>query len=144
PEAGYSETPPRKQRRGGVRWLRWWWAPIVVVGVASNAFSSDSIPRDSSGAIVSSAQMSVHDLRVGDCFDFVDAQEEEGVYEIDAVMGKNCSLLHDHEVYVVEALDMDEGYPSEFRFERIFEDVCIGAFASYVGTEWEFSDVWAD
>lgn len=139
--AGVGYAPPSPKKQSGLRWLKWWWAPIVVFGAISMFSSNNTVSRDADGAIVGSATMPVHDLRAGDCFDFRSGEAEED--EIASVIGKNCSLLHDFEVYLIRALDPGP-YPNDSQFDLIFDDVCLGGFDDYVGSRWETSEVWAD
>jgi len=148
PEASEPRYTSPPAARNWTRLLRYWWVLILVFGGISAFFSDDDgIPRDNEGVITAAGRMSVHDLQVGDCFDFVDETsdlDEDEIITIEQVQGMPCSDLHDYEVYVVHDLDQETTYPSEFRLDRIFEEVCLEGFEDYVGSQWELSEIWAD
>lgn len=88
--------------------------------------------------------MSVHDLLVGDCFDWRDGSiDEDGIEHVDLVTGIPCDSPHEYEVFHIAVLQPGP-YPTQFRFDRVFDGECLQQFENYVGTQWEVSDVWAD
>lgn len=138
PEAPSLPTTPAKKSP-----LRFWWVAVLIIGIIAAISGDSSIPRDDSGAIIDSGTMTVHDLRVGDCFDFDGEGTEDEIQLVETVTGKNCALAHDYEVFLLHEIT-ETSYPSEFRLDRLFEDVCLSEFEAYVGSQWEVSEVWAD
>jgi Septum formation len=111
---------------------RFAWVPIVIV-VALVGFWF-SAGRDDSGAISRSGTMPIADVRVGDCFDLKDPNEEV-IEEVDA---KVCSEPHEYEMVFVG--DMPSGaYPSEQAMDDFAYTSCLPAFGSYIGLAYERS-----
>ena len=108
-------------------------AVIAVVAIGAWWFSAK---RDDSGAISDAGDLSSLELRVGDCFDLKDATAEY----IDDVDARPCSETHEYEVFLVQ--DMPGGdFPSEATFDAYVADACLPAFATFVGLEYEQSEL---
>jgi hypothetical protein len=112
--------------------LRFWWVGLIaVIAIGGWYFSAR---RDESGDIANSGNLQVNELRVGDCFDLKDPEAAE----IDEVEAKPCTQAHQYELF--HAADMPSGdYPSDAAVNTFVDQVCIPAFASYVGMEFESS-----
>lgn len=121
---------------GGSRWLRllarFWWIPVAVLFAVGGSLFAAS--RDDSGQITDGGDLSVTDLRPGDCFDLKDASEEL----VETVDGKPCSETHEFEIFFVGSLTGDT-YPSEETMTAYVIDNCIPAFDAYVGRDYQSS-----
>jgi hypothetical protein len=128
------------RRRSGARskgWIGFIWIPVVAGFFIVPYFTESQ--RASDGMISRAGSMSVHDLRVGDCFDFNDNDADE----VDTVRGIPCDQPHDNEVFA--ASDMASGpFPGDLEFEIAFETICLANFATYVGAYYQDSEIWAD
>ena len=125
---GAVAAEPQSSRAGGLvgLLLRYWWVLLVVAapigGLIFNAQRGDG------GAITRAGDLVVADLRVGDCFDLKDADEET----IDDVTARPCGEAHEFELMYRGSVSSD-GYPSEAAFQAWLQDNCLPAFAEYVG-----------
>ena len=126
--------PVAGQEPGWKRWTRFWWVPVVaivlVVGYMSTARRGDD------GAVTGGGQLSVVDLRVGDCFNSGDETE---ISDVDAVP---CTDAHAYEAYLVTDLAAGS-YPTDSEWESVFLTNCVEAFDSYVGAEYATSAIYA-
>jgi hypothetical protein len=120
----------------------------LVAGVVITACSDDSATRDDSGSITEPGEVSVFDLRIGDC---VETGEE---LQVDVAMleGVPCAQTHTHEVFAIvdlgtEAEDEDTrfvdgaAYPGEGPLEDAAQRVCVDEFASYVDIDYADSSL---
>ena len=85
--------------------------------------------------LVACSDGNVFELAVGDCFD--EAADSEGG-EISDVPLVECDEPHDYEVFAATDYDGDD-YPGQLAMEEYADEVCYGAFESYVGTAYEQS-----
>jgi hypothetical protein len=106
--------------------LRFAWIPVVLVVVGAGIFFAAR--RDDSGQIVGGGDLSVAELRVGDCFDLKDADQSE----VADVTAKPCSEPHEYELIFVG--EMPEGaYPSDAETDAYVGRECVPAFDDFVG-----------
>jgi hypothetical protein len=116
------------------RWLRFWWIPALAIALLVGWFTTAQ--RGDDGSLTTAGNVSVTDLRPGDCF--IGSDEEE----ISDVDGVPCDEAHEYEVFAVQDRDGDT-YPTDAEFDAIFESICVPAFDSYVGTAYADSVLWA-
>jgi hypothetical protein len=109
----------------GVLLRHWWVLLLIAAPIGGLIFNAQ---RGDGGAITRAGDLVVADLRVGDCFDLKDADEEE----IDDVTARPCGESHEFELMFRGSLSSDQ-YPSEAAFTAWLEDNCLPAFAEYVG-----------
>jgi hypothetical protein len=120
----------------------------LVAGLSIVACSDDNASRDDEGKISEPGDVSVFDLRIGDC---VETGEEIEI-DVATVQGVPCSQSHTHEVFGVvdleAAADEDDtrfeggaAYPGEGPLEGEAERVCVDEFASYVGIDYADSSL---
>lgn len=84
--------------------------------------------RDGSGAITQAGEMSVFDLRTGDCFD--DPATLAGPVEKVPVVP--CSDPHDNEIYF--AFELPDGdFPGASAVDGAADDRCLTEFEPFVG-----------
>lgn len=125
-------------KRGWTRWLSVLGVPILIGVVALvylNFFAGPS--RDSSGRLTEAGTMAVTDLRAGDCFN---AGETTEISDVEAMP---CTLPHAYEVYHV-ATHETATFPTDAELDTIFGQVCIEPFATYVGTAYKSSEIYAN
>lgn len=121
---------PRRGRRLPIGLLLF--VGLVVVSGIYNYFNNAN--RSSSGEIDRGGELSVADLRVGDCFDLADP----GASEVQQVTAHPCAESHQYEMLF--AGDMTTaGYPTDSDFSSFVDQQCLPAFASYVGIGYESS-----
>lgn len=106
-------------------------AAAIFATLLLGACSGDSPDRDDDGRIVSSGDLGVYDLRVGDCVLF-DSSVESANETVPVVP---CEEPHQAEIYaLVELEDLDQ-YPGERELSDRAELECIATFGDYVGAE---------
>lgn len=97
--------------------------------------STDSSTRNDTGKIVSSGDVGVHVLRLGDCLTLPDVWDEVGdgeVFDIYEVQGVPCTELHDAEVVGLTTLN-DSSFPgTDELFDRM-TSFCVSEYESYTG-----------
>jgi putative regulator of septum formation len=107
---------------------------FIVGGAAAGWYFSAG--RGSEGEITKAGDLEAKDLRVGDCFDL----KEPGSETIEDVTAVPCSKEHEFELFF--AGSMPEGtFPGDQGFKTYVQANCFPAFASYVGTAYDDSDL---
>lgn len=137
PEAAASD-----EGGGGVvrQLLRFWWIPAAAIALAVGYFTTAQ--RGDDGALSTAGNVTVTDLRVGDCFNAAEFNENEEA-EIGDVDGVPCTEPHTFEVYAVADYN-GSAYPgTQAAFEVAFGEVCVPPFESYVGVPYADSTLWA-
>lgn len=78
------------------------------------------------------------DLAVGDCFDPIADSDDQSFL---AAQMRACDEPHLMEVIGLPTLDdpLDAAYPGQAEVDRRSEDLCLAAFAEYVGVDYEDS-----
>ena len=133
---GELQTPPAGPvplwRRIPLGWL------IVLVFIVGGAAVGwyFSAGRGSGGEITKAGDLQAKDLRVGDCFDLKDPSSDT-VGDVTAVP---CSKEHEFELFFTAS--MPEGtFPGDPGFKTYVQANCFPAFASYVGTAYDDSNL---
>lgn len=127
--------------RGGLvrQLLRFWWIPAAAIALAIGYFTTAQ--RGDDGTLSTAGNVTVTDLRVGDCFNAAEFSDEET--EIGDVDGVPCTAPHTFEVFAVADYN-GSAYPgSQAAFETAFGEVCVPPFESYVGVPYADSVLWA-
>jgi hypothetical protein len=116
---------------GWQRWVRFWWIPalaiVLLVGYVVSA------RRDDGGAITSAGNLSIEDLRVGDCFNSEEAEE------ISSVDAQPCDQAHQYEMFHIATWTGPSTYPTEDTMIGFILEECIPAFETYVGRSFQLS-----
>jgi hypothetical protein len=121
--------------------LRFWWIPAAAIALAVGYFTTAQ--RGDDGALSTAGNVTVDELRVGDCFNHAEFATTEEV-EVSDVDGAPCTEPHAFEVYVV-ADYTGAAYPgTDALFQAAFFEVCVPPFEDYVGASWESSVLWAN
>jgi Septum formation len=136
------EAAPSGDGGGGVvrQLLRFWWIPAAGVALAVGYFTTAQ--RGDDGSLSTGGNVTVTDLRVGDCFNAAEFSEEE--VEVGDVDGVPCTEPHAYEVFAVADYS-GSAYPgTDAAFEVAFGEVCIPPFESYVGLPYADSVLYAN
>ena len=107
---------------------------VAVVGIFGAVTAAN---RDESGQIVGAGTLHIVDVRVGDCFDLND----ENVEEVGDIRAIPCAEPHDFEAYFTRDLAAGS-YPSRSALDAEFESACLPAFESYVGRDYQTSELY--
>jgi hypothetical protein len=137
PQAAAAEA-----RGGGLlsQVLRFWWIPAVGIALAVGYITTAQ--RGDDGELSTAGNVTVDELRVGDCFnaaEFSDSAEAE-VSDVDGVP---CDQPHAFEVYAVADYAGDTYPATDPQFQAAFGEVCVPPFESYVGIPYADSVLWA-
>ena len=116
-------------------------AVTVALGLLL-VIACSSAERDSTGEIVEAGDLSVFSLRAGDCIGDVQTESEE----VGSFKGIPCDQPHEAEVYLVVNFPggSDAPFPGARAFDQFAEDLCVGAFQSYVGIAYDSSEIYAE
>lgn len=121
---------------GWKRWVRFWWVPALAIALVVGYVTSAR--RDDDGSLASAGNVSVDDLRQGDCFN---AGEETEISDVDGVP---CAEAHEFEVFALATYEGDGTYPPDSELDTIFTQVCEPEFESYVGVPYVESKIWGN
>ncbi len=133
------EEEPETRSWSSAGLIRWVAIALLFGGwyLFTNLGTAD---RADSGEIVSSGDLDVMSLQVGDCFD--DPEDlEDVVYAVAAVP---CSEAHENEVFAVASLAdaFPRAFPGQDALSEYSYDVCSGSlFDSYVATPYAESSL---
>jgi Septum formation len=106
---------------------------VLVSTVAGWYFNASRSPT---GEIEKSGDLSVLDLRVGDCFDDKDSSADQTA-DVKAVP---CTTEHEYEVFYIGAMG-DGSYPTDDAFDTYVTQNCDPAFRAYIGKAYDDSDL---
>ena len=90
--------------------------------------------RGDDGSITKSGDLTAGDLRVGDCFDLKDPEEEE----VGDVTAKPCVESHDYEAFFTGTLP-DGDFPTDEAVGEFVVAECGPAFETFVGLPYDDS-----
>ena len=130
-QAGAASATPDP---GWRRWIRFWWIPALAIALAVGYLTTAR--RGDDGALASAGNVSVEELREGDCFNSV----VEG--EISDVDGVPCTDVHEYEVFALSHYEGDGTYPPDSELEPIFNQICEPDFEPYVGAPYATSEIY--
>ena len=116
---------------GGRGWLRFWWIPALAIFLVVGYLVSAR--RDDSGSITAAGNLSIEELRVGDCFNSDEADE------ISSVDARPCDQSHQYEMFHIATWTAAGGYPTEDAMLGFVVDECFPAFEAYVGLSFQES-----
>jgi hypothetical protein len=114
---------------------------VLIVGFVAYEYFDDA-DRDESGNIVSSGDLSVGSMRVGDCFNdspgLAETAETGAITTMTELAALPCSEPHDNEIYAVFDLAL-EIFPGDEEIIGLAQDECVEHFESFVGISYEES-----
>ncbi len=124
-------------------------APRTVVFlallVAVSAGACNDAERDEAGQVRASGDLSVYELRTGDCFNGGERVAEETGQErtVETVTAVPCAQAHDNEVFAVfkHPAKAAAPFPGEEAVNKIAQDGCLERFEPYVGRPYDGSDL---
>jgi hypothetical protein len=140
--AATPQAPATGDRGGGLlpQLLRFWWIPAVVIALVIGYFTTAQ--RGDDGSLSAAGNVTVDDLRVGDCFNAVEFSDGEEA-EVSDVDGVPCNEPHSFEVFAVADYTGSDYPATEAQFQAAFSEVCIPPFEAYVGIPYADSVLWA-
>lgn len=106
---------------------------VIILGFLGFKAMTEA-DRDGTGAIVDAGSVDVFQVRVGDCFDNVTAEE------ISSLPGVPCSEPHDNEAYASFNVPLDSYPAGDGMYEVAFES-CVERFESFVGRDYQSSSL---
>ena len=120
-------------------------AAWLVVGLVAAAFAiaseiADNADRDSTGRITQRGELSVLDVRVGDCIDYPALAAGNGESDDTTVTGVPCDEPHQFEAYSSFPLTTDD-FPGEDQASRLAARGCFARFKDFVGTPYRRSEL---
>lgn len=108
----------------------------VAMALLAVACGGADTARDEDGVLTEPQEISVFDLRVGDCFDDPDL----GATSVETLWAMPCSAPHDNEIFLV--FDLPDGpYPGSEVVEEGSDGRCLDAFEPFVGSDYFQSDL---
>ena len=119
---------------------------VLLALLAAVAGACNDAKRDEEGKVQSSGDVSVYDLRPGDCFNGGPRQAEdpgEAERTVNVVTGVPCDQPHENEVFAVfdHPAPAGEGFPGEEEVTKVAQDGCGERFAGYLGEPFEESEL---
>jgi hypothetical protein len=130
-----------KPRGGGLLpiLVRFWWIPAAAIALGIGYLTTAQ--RGDDGALSTAGNVTVDELRVGDCFNAGEFSEAE--VEVSDVDGVPCDEPHTFEVFAVANYGGDTYPGTDAQFQAAFGEVCIPPFEGYVGIPYADSVLWA-
>ena len=112
------------------------WAIYILAAMGFVAYDwTTEADRDSTGAIIGEGSVDAFEVKIGDCFD-----DSNSFDEITSLPGVPCAEPHDNEAYAVIELTLNS-YPAGDAMSDMATDVCIEQFESFVGRDYETSEL---
>lgn len=108
---------------------------VAALGAACDSTTVDETSRDDAGTITEGGELSVFQIRVGDCFN---AGDDDTLETVDAVP---CAEPHEFEAYAKFELPNGE-YPGPEALQSQVEAGCVAPFESYVGVAYQSSSLY--
>jgi hypothetical protein len=120
-------------------------AVLLALALAVFTGACDDAERDDSGQVQTAGDLSVYELRSGDCFNGGQRVAEEVGQErtVDQVTAVPCDHAHDNEVFAVfdHPAAPDAAFPGEEAVNQVAQDGCLERFEGYVGRPYAGSDL---
>lgn len=112
--------------------LPWGWVlTFLIVGGGAIGGLIFNAGRSDTGEIAKPGDLTVGDLRVGDCYDLKDPTAEE----LDQVIARPCTDEHEFEMIFVGSLAAG-AFPEADGFMTYVDEHCLAAFETFVGTSY--------
>jgi hypothetical protein len=113
------------------------WAIYIIAALGFVAYgAATDVDRDNTGAIVGGGSVDAFSVRVGDCFDSINSNNDE----VSSVPGVPCVEPHDYEAFAVFDVSV-ESYPSDEKMYELSFVSCLEHFESFVGRDYESSSL---
>ena len=118
---------------------------LILIMTLAGAAACDDAKRDEAGSVSTAGNLSVYDLKTGDCFNggrrvAEPEGEEQTVAQVKAVP---CDKSHENEVFGVFEHPTDKGFtfPGGYEVTKVAQTGCADRFETYVGKPFEKSDL---
>jgi len=108
----------------------------LLLAFAGAVLACGSAERDDSGRLISSGNLDVESMKVGDCFQSL----HEDILTLDDVPAVPCSEPHDNEVFHIFSID-GQVWPGDEEVEVKAFNTCIDAFEVYIEVAWPESQL---
>ena len=108
---------------------------VAALGAACDSTTIDETSRNDAGSITEAGELSVFQIRVGDCFN---AGDDDTLETVDAVP---CAEPHEFEAYAKFELPNGD-FPGPQALKSHVEAGCVGPFAGYAGVAYESSSLY--
>lgn len=110
-------------------------ALVGVLALVAAACGDDAPQRGPDGSFTEAGDVSVFDLREGDCFDDPDFDADETVTQVETVRVVPCAEPHDNEIYF--AFELPDGdYPGAVAVDDEADERCFQAFEAFVQVDY--------
>lgn len=120
-------------------------AALLALALVFSAAACSDAERDEEGKVQTAGDLSVYELRTGDCFNGGERVAEETGRErtVNQVTAVPCDQAHDNEVFAVfdHPAAKDAPFPGEEAVNKVAQDGCLGRFEAYVGRTYDGSDL---
>ncbi|MET0233397.1 MAG: septum formation family protein [Kibdelosporangium sp.] len=114
-------VPPKPQRSKTFLVIGIVVAAVVVAGIAATIFSNTAKRDENTGQVTKEGVLTVFDLKGGDCFNNVPAEDKE----IESVNAVPCGQPHDAEVLAEVTVTATGDYPGVDKVAAEVEKLCV-------------------
>lgn len=119
------------------RRLPWGWAlTFVLVGGGAIGGLIFNAGRSDTGEINKPGDLTISDLRVGDCYDLKDPTADE----VEQVIARPCAEEHQYELFFIGDVP-GTTFPDAAAFEGFVGANCLPAFEAFVGRDYADSEL---
>jgi hypothetical protein len=132
-ESWQVQTPPVKPRRRMRLPVQLVLLALLIGGGAIYGYINNA-GRSGNGDINKAGELSVNDLRVGDCFDLADPNASA----VEKTAAKPCTESHQYEIFFEDKMP-DGAFPDSSVVKTWVQANCLPAFATYVGQTYDNS-----
>ena len=119
--------------------------PALILALSFATGACDDAERDEAGKVQTAGDMSVYQLRAGDCFNGGERVAEETGQErtVKRVTAVPCDQAHDNEVFAVfeHPAAAEARFPGEEAVNQVAQDGCLERFQPYVGQPYDGSEL---
>jgi hypothetical protein len=119
--------------------------PALMLALVMATGACDDAERDEAGNVRTAGDMSVYQLRTGDCFNGGERVAEATGQErtVNRVTAVPCDQAHDNEVFGVfkHPAAADAAFPGEEAVNQVAQEGCLERFQPYVGRPYDGSDL---
>jgi hypothetical protein len=132
-ESWQVQAPPVKPRRRMRLPVQLVLLALLIGGGAIYGYINNA-GRSGNGDINKAGELSVNDLRVGDCFDLADPNASA----VEKTAAKPCTESHQYEIFFEDKMP-DGAFPDSSVVKTWVQANCLPAFATYVGQTYDNS-----
>jgi hypothetical protein len=118
-----------------LRWRRATACAVAVVFAVAGCSGGGGLKRDKDGHVTSAGDLSVFDLRAGDCI----TPPGDVKAELDKVRVVPCKDGHTQEAFAVQPYDKGDAYPGDQALTAFADGVCLEQYQGYVGVAYQDS-----